>query len=60
MIITEPLADILTEPGTRELSLDDRRLDEVLSHADHNRFMQAAESAQKLWSDRVYDVRTIG
>ncbi len=60
MIITEPLELILTEPGARELGLDDRRLDEVLSHADHNRFLQAAEGAQKLWTDRLYDVRTIG
>lgn len=60
MIITEPLEHTLTEPGARELSLDDRRLDEVLSHAGHNRFLQAAEGAQKLWSERLYDVRTIG
>lgn len=60
MIVTEPLEQILTEPGARELSLDDRRLDEVLSHADHNRFIQAAEGAQRLWFDRFYDVRTLG
>ncbi len=32
----------------------------MLSHASHNRFLQAAEGAQKLWSERLYDVRTIG
>jgi hypothetical protein len=60
MITTEPLEQILTEPGTRELSLDDRRLDEVLSHADHNRFLQSAEAAQALWRSQIYDVRTLG
>ena len=60
MITTEPLEQILTEPGTRELSLDDRSLDEVLAHADHNRFLQSAEAAQALWRSQIYDVRTLG
>ena len=60
MITTEPLEQILTEPGSRELSLDDRSLDEVLAHADHNRFLQAAEAAQALWRSQIYDVRTLG
>lgn len=60
MIVTEPLEQILTAPGRRELGIEDRELDEILSLTSQNRYLPAAERAQKLWQQQIYDVRTIG
>lgn len=60
MIASEPLEQVLTGPGSRELGLDDRALETVLSLASQDRFVPAAELAQKLWQQQIYDVRIIG
>ena len=60
MIVTEPLEQILTAKGVRELGIEDRELDEILSLTSQNRYLPAAERAQKLWQQQIYDVRTVG
>ena len=60
MIVTEPLEQILTAKGVRELGIEDRELDEILSLTSQNRYLPAAERAQKLWQQQIYDVRTMG
>ena len=60
MISTEPLEQVLTAPGVRELTLDDRVLEEIRTLASHDEYLAAAELSQKLWQEQLYDVRTIG
>jgi hypothetical protein len=60
MISIEPLEQTLTGPGARELELNDRALEEILTLAGQNKFVQAAERTQQLWQQRIYDVRTLG
>ena len=60
MISTEPLERVLTAVGARELGFEDRSLEDILTLAGGGRYIQAAERAQQLWMQDIYDVRTLG
>jgi hypothetical protein len=50
----------LSGPSSRILGDNDPALDQVLSLAEHSQYVAAAELAEKLWQEQVYDVRSIG
>jgi hypothetical protein len=60
MIDLTPLEQPLTLPPARELALVDADLDRVVALAERGQFVAAAENAQRLFQERVYDVRLLG
>lgn len=60
MLSTAPVETPITAAAERELVASDPALDRVISLAEHNQFIPAAEQAEQLWQQHVYDVRTLG
>ena len=60
MITTEPLERVLSAAGARELGFEDRSLEEILTLSGQGKHVQAAERAQQLWQQEIYDARTLG
>ena len=50
----------VTAPSSRTLCDNDSDLDQLLSLAERSQFVAAAELAEKLWREQVYDVRSLG
>ena len=60
MINPAPLQSRITIAAARQLTELDPTLDRIITLAEHNDFLGAADQAQKLWQQQIYDVRTLG
>lgn len=60
MINPAPLQSRITIAAARQLTELDPTLERMITLAEHNDFLGAAEQAQKLWQQQIYDVRTVG